>query len=55
MKEYFPVILYSCFIQGFFSFQHKLHQSPNTYNDQGNGIRVDRSGCSDSDELFGCL
>ena len=43
---------YTLFIW-FFSFQHKLHQSPNTYNDHGNGSRVGLSGCSDCDESFG--
>ena len=35
-----------------FSFQYKLHQSPNTYDDHGHGSRVGRSGCSDRDESF---
>ena len=37
----------------FFSFQHKLHQSTNTYNYHGNGSTVGRSGCSNPDESFG--
>ena len=43
---------YTFFI-GCFSFQHTLHQIPNTYNDHRNGIRVGRSRCSDRDESFG--
>ena len=35
------------------SFQHKLHQSPNMYNNHGNGLRVERSGCNDCEESFG--
>ena len=37
----------------FFSFQHKLHQSTNTYNYHGNGSVVGRSGYSNPDESFG--
>ena len=53
MKDCFPVILY---LQGFFSFYHKLHQSPNGYNDHENGSGGGRpcpSGCTDHDESFG--
>ena len=49
MKEYFSVVLNRLF----FLFQHKLHQSNNTYNYHGNRSTVGRSGCSDPDESFG--
>ena len=51
MKEFFRLY----FIHRLFSsFQHKLHQSTNTYNDDGNSSRAGCSGCSDCDESFGC-
>ena len=37
----------------FSSFQHKLHQSTNTYNFHGSGSTVGCSGCSNPDESFG--
>ena len=42
MKEHFPAILCSYVL--FFLFQQILHQITNTYNDDGNGNRVGRSG-----------
>ena len=41
------------FIGFFCLFQHKLHQSTNTFNCHGNDSTVDRSVCSDPDESFG--
>ena len=43
-------ILFICY---FFSFQHKLHQSINTYNYHGNGGTLGRSGCNNPDESIG--
>ena len=34
-------------------FQHKLHQSTNTFDYHGNDGTLDRSICSDPDESFG--
>ena len=58
MKEYFSLILYS-YVFVFFVclfvclFQHKLHQSTNTFTYHGNGSTVGRSGCSNTDESHG--
>ena len=46
-------IFFSYFLFIFFLFQHKLHQSTNTYNYQGNGSPVGRSGRTNPNESCG--
>ena len=36
----------------FFLFKHKLHQSTDMFNDDGNNSRSGRNVCSDRDESF---
>ena len=49
-RIFFRYTLFMCY---FSSFQHKLHQSTNTYNFHGSGSTVGCSGCSNPDESFG--